>query len=757
MAGSTSRRWPHGALFTAAAILSWCCPMAYPQDADAVASVVVVEAGQARARVVLPAGAGSSLREAAATLVEGIRRRCGVGLEVVTEPAPAAPGLVALHCGRTSAAAAADLGLERLDPDGFVIAVPDRHSILLVGGSDAGTEYAVYDFLERYAGRRWLFPGALGEHAPQSPELRVPVAMVRSEPAFHHRLFSGLGKTEEGERRGEQALWARRNRMRGRVQFHHNLWRLFLPEQLTAAHPEVYPVLEDKRFLPAPAPGKTTAQDVRAQVSWQPCFTAPGGAELAADIIRDYLGQHPEATSYSLGINDCNRYCTCPSCMALDDGRVNSIGVRDVSASYYTWCNAIAGSLAKDHPDTWLGLLAYNGAYSPPEDLRLAPRLVPFITYDRMKWAEPELARLGKAHTEAWAAKASVLGWYDYIYGGQFYLMPRVYPRQMADYLRYGYAQGVRHYYAEAYPAADWHEGPKLYVALKLLWDPAQDVEAILRDWYESAVGPAAAPALARYFDFWEEFWTRRVPATHWFRNNGNRQYLDFGSSGYAEALTVADLDACGAALEEAVRLAPAGPCQDRARYFLAGWQRRQTEIRSLVRLRQPERVTVVRNLLANAFDQGLDGWTHWQRDYSKAAFAHDPATGRGAPGALLVDAAGSQGTPLCFTRAVPIERGKTHRVSAWWRGAGIDDSATISIQVKWKDATGAWVSLATMASYDGAPFSTDWKRLDVHYETGTDGLWERADTAMFLLTVEQTAAGRVWFDDVSLDEVDIP
>ena len=61
------------------------------------------------------------------------------------------------------------------------------------------------------------------------------------------------------------------------------------------------------------------------------------------------------------------------------------------------------------------------------------------------------------------------------------------------------------------------------------------------------------------------------------------------------------------------------------------------------------------------------------------------------------------------------------------------------------------------MASHDGAPFSGEWKRLDVHYETGTDGLWERADTAMFLLTVEQTAAGKVWFDDVTLDEVEIP
>ena len=77
MARSTSRHWRPIALLTTAAMLSWCAPVAYPQGAAGAATVAVVEAGQARARVVLPADAGSALREAATTLVEGIRRRCG--------------------------------------------------------------------------------------------------------------------------------------------------------------------------------------------------------------------------------------------------------------------------------------------------------------------------------------------------------------------------------------------------------------------------------------------------------------------------------------------------------------------------------------------------------------------------------------------------------------------------------------------------------------------------------------------------------
>jgi len=742
----------------ATAVLGWWTALAGAQaPGEARVPIAVVQGGKALARVVLPAGASRTVRDAAGLLADTVRRRTGATLEILPEPAPETPGLTDIHCGLTAVAADLDLGLAGMDMDGFVMAFPGDRRIVLVGASDGGTEYAVLEFLERYAGVRWLMPGPAGEHVPADPDLLVPAVEVRAQPAFQHRLFSGLGKAESPEHGGEQAQWARRNRMHDRVQFHHNLWRLFLPEALTATRPDLYPVLDGKRFLPAPAAGKTTAQDLEAQVSWQPCFTASGSAEEAVRIIGEHFASDPAATSYSLGINDTNRYCTCLSCEARDGGRVNAIGARDVSASYYAWCNAVASGLKARYPGKWLGLLAYNGAYNPPAGMPLEERLVPFITYDRMKWADPGLERLGHEHTEQWAATATVLGWYDYLYGGQFYLMPRVYMHHMASYLRYGHAHGVRHYYAEAYPSADWHEGPKLYVALKLLWDPDQDVEALLQDWYTAAVGPEAAPALARYFSFWEGFWTRRVLATDWFRNNGNRQYLDFGSTGYAEALTTRDLAGCQEALEEAVSRAPEGPCRQRALVFLDGWRQRQAEVRSVVRLRHPEGVRDVRNLLANGFDREVEGWGNWQRDYAKAGFSFAADTGRTQAGALAVDAAASQKSPLCFVRAIPVGRSRTYRASVWWRSEGLGEGAAVSVVIKWKDAAGKWLDLATSEAGSRAPFAPEWKRLDVYAATGDAGLWQEMHAAVILLTVADTEAGRVWFDDFAFDEVEIP
>jgi len=154
------------------------------------------------------------------------------------------------------------------------------------------------------------------------------------------------------------------------------------------------------------------------------------------------------------------------------------------------------------------------------------------MTYDRMKWVDHSVEAEGKKLTEEWSSQAPVLGWYDYIYGTP-YIVPRVYFHKMAEYYRYGYEHGVRAMYAEAYP--NWGEGPKLYIALKLQWNPYLDVDELLNDWYEKCVGKEAAPHLKAYYDLWEHFWTKKVLRSKWFLSGS--QYLWFHEAGYIEMI----------------------------------------------------------------------------------------------------------------------------------------------------------------------------------------------------------------------------
>jgi hypothetical protein len=511
-------------------------------DAGA-ASIRIVEEGRPRAVVVIPTECDAQTKLAAELLVEYVQQSSDAELPIVDETDPEAEGQpVAIYVGPCDYANALGLELDQLDDDGFVIRGVDPSHLVIVGPTPYGTEFGVCEFLERYLGVRWLMPGPEGDDVPAHATIEIPAEGVRQEPAFFSRLFSGL----QG---GAQATWARRNRMHGRVQFHHYLHRLFPPESYTKTHPHFFPVRNGERYLP---PTNNTH-------GWQPCFSADGIVEEAIKNICRYFDEHPDATSYSLGVVDSSGHCECPECRAKDSGEKNFLGRRDVSDRYYGWCNQVVEGVLRKHPDKYFGCLAYSEVAQPPSRVKVHPRIVPYMTYDRMKWVAPELRAEGERITEWWQRTSPTLGWYDYIYGSA-YCLPRVWFHHMADYYRFARSHGVRALYAEAYP--NWGEGPKLYVSLKLQWDPQQDVDELLGDWYVRAVGEAAADDLTAYYALWEDFWTRRILQSPWFTRSG--QYLRFYDPSYLADVTEDDIAKSRSLLEQVAR--KAGTPKQRAR-----------------------------------------------------------------------------------------------------------------------------------------------------------------------------------------------
>jgi len=265
--------------------------------------------------------------------------------------------------------------------------------------------------------------------------------------------------------------------------------------------------------------------------------SAPGVVEEAVKNICEYFAAHSEETSFSLGVNDNGGHCECEACRAKDSGQKNFLGVKDLSDRYYEWADAVSKGVLTKYPDKWFGCLAYSEVAQPPSRVKVHPHIIPFMTYDRMRWVSEHYASQGHTLTKRWQEKSPSLGWYDYIYGTP-YLIPRVYYQTMADYLRWGREHGVCVINAEAYP--NWGEGPKLYLALKLYWNPNLNVDEALWDWYVAAVGPDAAPYLAAYYELWEEFWTQRVPGSDWFKESG--QYLHFYRPNYLSLVKADDI-----------------------------------------------------------------------------------------------------------------------------------------------------------------------------------------------------------------------
>ncbi|MGE0824678.1 MAG: DUF4838 domain-containing protein [Candidatus Binatia bacterium] len=477
-------------------------------------SVMLFDKGEWRAIVCCSAPKNSPVRTAAELLVQYCQRVTGVAISLEEKPQK---GTACIQIGSDEQVPSRGELISSVSGDGFVIDFPDVQSILIQGATEWGTEFGVYDFLERYLGIRWLFPGPEGEYVPQSQTLAVPMIPVRQQPLFFSRWCSGL--------RGKmQQTWLRRQRQHLHLDFHHNLFRLFPPEQYTKTHPHFFPVLNGERYLPAE--NKTQG--------WQPCFSAPDLVAEAVKNICQYFAEHPEATSYSLGVNDGKGYCECHLCGGPEGVRKNFIGFRDSSDVYFTWANAVVARVLQRYPDKWFGCLAYREVAQPPKDGTVHTRIVPFLTYDRLKWSDPTIRTQGQRISDRWQRASTQFGWYDYIYGTP-YCVPRVYFHTMADYYRYGAAHGVRAMYAEAYP--NWGEGPKLYIAIKLQWDPTLDVDALLREWCEKAVGVDAAGDLLAYYQLWEHFWTVIMPQSPWFTMQP-REYLPFTRPEYLGLIT---------------------------------------------------------------------------------------------------------------------------------------------------------------------------------------------------------------------------
>lgn len=461
---------------------------------------LLVREGQPRATIVVANDASAQVQEAAQNLQEYIEKSSGAKLPIsVTATGNA------ITVGKSAA-----VDTSKIDEDGFILQGVDTQNYVISGGGDWGTAFGVYDFLERYLGVRWLMPTDLFTDVPQHHTINVPDARIVQQPAYLSRQLSPVYIT------GSSPLnkWGKFNRARGRVLFSHNLFKLFPVSEFGKTHPEFYPIIDGKRYIPT---------DDNDEMGWQPNFSAPGIVDAAAAQIEKYFAEHPGATSYSLGMNDNQNWDQSDDSKARRNGKKNYLGLEDVSDDYFEWANAVVEKVLLNYPDKWFGTLAYNGLAEPPTRVGVNSHIVPFITYDRMRWEDPKLREFGRDLTDRWGKVSSVLGWYDYTYG-RSYQLPRVYSHQAQSYLRWGADHQVKYSYAELYP--NWGEGPKPWVFTKLYWNPHLNVDDLLNDWYTHFAGEKAAPKLKDYFAIWENFWTVDIYKSKWNTDKG--QYLPF-------------------------------------------------------------------------------------------------------------------------------------------------------------------------------------------------------------------------------------
>ncbi len=465
-------------IFTSLAVISTMALAAMGQERET--PVVLVKDGGALVPIVR-----GTVAEPVNELKVYLDRISGADFQIV-EPSS---GLAGLYVGLSSDFP--DLNEnDVISAEGFRIRT-DRHSVYLLGVDPRGVQHAVSTFLQRL-GCRWFFPGQAWEVIPAQPTIAGSwnETQVPSFPT-QRRIWYGYGAYRPCK--DDWETWNRHNCMGSPIEIGiGHTWHGLRAEKEFEYHPEWFALTDGKR-----QPTK-------------PCYSHPQVIERA---IESALAQAAAGKQMiSMTPPDGLGYCECERCLEVCRGgdpfedhatqfarRPDGTLISVTSENVFQLVNRVAAAVAKEYPRTLIGCYAYS-AYSHPPSFDLHPNVYLQTTtaYRRTPISlDEQLAEFGR--------KTKQLGIREYYSVYQWdWDNPdpgKLTPTQLQADLRRFQRSGVTAINAEA--SNNWApRGLGYYLAAHLMWNVDADVDALVRDFYTKAFGPAAR-AVERYYVRW--------------------------------------------------------------------------------------------------------------------------------------------------------------------------------------------------------------------------------------------------------------
>jgi hypothetical protein len=483
-------------LLSLAAFLLFCGPSIYAKD------ILICSNGRAAASIVVDKNASPEVVFAAEEL-QGYLKKISGALLNITKAGNLIPG-ENIYVGSSKAVNTLKVSAEKLGKEGFIIQTKNGNLVLL-GHDDPGTQFAVYTFLEKYLGVRWLWPGELGEVVPKSKTIRIAEIKESQQPDFKWRnrgpdgalwgattgptemhareLVLGLSEQHQAEVR----LWEKRNKWGGmKISGGHSLADAFPGEKYAKTHPEYYALVNGKRDVPD--------EHYDRKHGCQPCTSNPEVVRIAGEWASRFFDEHPDFDAVNMSMNDGKAYCECENCRALDALSLNGEKPSknsSITDRIYTYINQIAEIVHKTHPDKYVVCFAYGNYKLPPKRVPIHPMVIPQYTlWSAYMHANAEQKEANMKTIKLWADDSKRMGIYEYYINGSWPGLPRITPSLFAENIKELYKMGVDLYQTQSGDEFAIN-GINYYVAGKLLWNTSLDYQKILADFYDKGFGKA--------------------------------------------------------------------------------------------------------------------------------------------------------------------------------------------------------------------------------------------------------------------------
>ena len=471
-----------------------------------------IGAGNGAARIVLPDSPTEVERTAAAELADGFRRMSGIEAPVATESALEPPNhqttkppnhqTFSFFVGATRAAEAAR-GSDAWAPDEILVR-PVEGGMVLAGDPARGPLYAVYTLLEDGYGVRWWT--ADEADWPKRPVLPAPRLDRRYAPPLRYREVSALGLYDPAFRAKCKGNFVSRIRyaaydappvpsalggchrlhfFEGRGSAYHSFFEILPPARHFDAHPEWYSLVGGER---------TPKQLCLANPEMEEAFIAETLRLLRADPDCDFL---------SVSQNDWQGACECPACRAVE---AETGGVP--AGPLLRFVNRVAEAVEREFPRVTVETFAYQ--YTRRAPTGVAPRrnvLVRLCDIEcpfSVPLADADLpaAAAFRRDLADWCALApgQVFVW-DYVTDFHDYFVPHPNILSLGPNVRLFAGAGAVGLFEQGDTCSGAGELAPLraWVLSHLLWDPAADDRALIREFVRGYWGAAAAPHILRY------------------------------------------------------------------------------------------------------------------------------------------------------------------------------------------------------------------------------------------------------------------
>ncbi|HET7178670.1 MAG TPA: DUF4838 domain-containing protein, partial [Chryseosolibacter sp.] len=436
--------------------------------------IALADNGLSPYRIVLPSTPTEIDRKAATVLQDYLLQISGAALPILASDKGESRYEILLGQNDRLDEIRAGIDFNMLKEDGFIIK-SDSLRLIIAGGSEKGTLYGVYTFLEKYLGCRMysptvkIIPHQNTIKLAAINDVEIPVISFRDT---HYRVtwnaeyldWHKLDHDPEG-RRTDWGMWV------------HTFNALVPPEDYFEAHPEYFSMVDGKR------------------IPRQLCLSNPDVLQITVQKLRKKIAQNPDAKYWSVSQNDNRDYCRCDLCRAIDEGEGSPSG------SIINFVNKVA----EQFPDKMISTLAYEYGRKAPRNLK--PRdnvniMLCSIEVPRDKPIETDPSSADfAADVRDWGKIAKDIIVWDYVIQFNHLVSPFPNLHVLQPNIQFFVKNGVSAMFEQGNREVGGEFAElRAYLISKLLWNPYENVDSLMNDFLRGYYG-AAAPSIRKYID----------------------------------------------------------------------------------------------------------------------------------------------------------------------------------------------------------------------------------------------------------------